>query len=291
MFIAKYVVKYVMTRKKKLQSNKKGNDIFVVDQSHKSYIVITHKVKTGKSTKKVSEQRLSIQATRKLVELLAKTNAMQGLATTEKSQVVATEVAHPTFFQIQQLLMTPALPEPPKVMSQLEKKLETCKNIYQLLKTGFPDLPKYKPHKLVINHHEEKIIHHRNGTTTRKQLGNCSSGMKGNLAHAHGRHGKYKNQICFNPQWLIKLPFVTKTRHVANRWNCNEGRIFNRFDDVYDEQCLVELVGHETAHFMVNNGCNFHKSHNKSFRTRNRRHQEFLRKCELDGRLAQCEVL
>jgi len=283
-----------MTTKKKLQSNKKGNDIFVVDQSHKSYIVITHKVKTGKSTKKVSEQRLSIQATRKLVELLAKTNAMQGLATTEKSQVVATstltEVAHPTFFQIQQLLMTPALPEPPKVMSQLEKKLETCKNIYQLLKTGFPDLPKYKPHKLVIVHHEEKIIHHRNGTTTRKQLGNCPSGTGGELAHAHGRHGKYKNQICFNPRWLIKLPFVTKTRNVENRWN-NECRFANRFDDVYGDKCLVELVGHESAHFMVNNGCNYHTSHNKPFRARNRRHQEFLRQCELDGRLAQCEVL
>jgi len=283
-----------MTTKKKLQSNKKGNDIFVVDQSHKSYIVITHKVKTGKSTKKVSEQRLSIQATRKLVELLAKTNAMQGLATTEKSQVVATstltEVAHPTFFQIQQLLMTPALPEPPKVMSQLEKKLETCKNIYQLLKTGFPDLPKYKPHKLVIVHHEEKIIHHRNGTTTRKQLGNCPSGTGGELAHAHGRHGKYKNQICFNPRWLIKLPFVTKTRNVENRWN-NECRFANRFDDVYGDKCLVELVGHESAHFMVNNGCNYHTSHNKPFRARNRKHQEFLRQCELDGRLAQCEVL
>ena len=279
-----------MTRKKKLQSNKKGNDIFVVDQSHKSYIVITHKVKTGKSTKKVSEQRLSIQATRKLVELLNKTNALQGLATTEKSQVVATEVAHPTFFQIQQLLMTPALPEPPKVMSQLEKKLETCKNIYQLLKTGFPDLPKYKPHKLVICHHAEKIIHHRNGTTTTKQLGNCPSGTGGELAHAHGRHGKYKNQICFNPRWLIKLPFVVKTRNVLNRWD-NECRLANRFDDVYGDKCLVELVAHESAHFMVNNGCNYHTSHNKPFRARNRKHQEFLRQCELDGRLAQCEVL
>ena len=132
MFIAKYVVKYVMTRKKKLQSNKKGNDIFVVDQSHKSYIVITHKVKTGKSTKKVSEQRLSIQATRKLVELLNKTNALQEITQVTES----TTVTHPPFFQRQQLLLTPALPAPPKVMSQAEKKLESCKNIYELLKTG-----------------------------------------------------------------------------------------------------------------------------------------------------------
>ena len=277
MFIAKYVVKYVMTTKKKLQSNKKGNDIFVVDQRHKSYIVITHKVKTGKTTKKVSEQRLSIQATRKLVELLNKTNALQEITQVTES----TTVTHPPFFQRQQLLLTPALPEPPKVMSQLEKRLETCRNIYKLLKTEFHDLPKYRQSKHVIHSYKEKWIHHRNGRTERKMLGTCNDRMGSELAHCHHKnHSSHSftkglsQRICYKPSKLLTLPFVAEF--------LSNGE-YDR-DCVYN-QSLVELVAHESAHHVING------KHNKRFRNRNRRHQEFLRQCELDGRLAQCEVL
>jgi len=264
--ISKYAVIVVMNSKKRLQSNKKGNDIFVVDQSHKSYIVITHKVKTGKSTKKVSEQRLSIQATRKLVELLSKTNALQEITQVAESKTVT----HPPFFQRQQLLLTPALPEPPKVISQLEKKLETCRNIYKLLKTEFNDLPKYRQSKHVIHSYKEKWIHHRNGRTERKMLGTCNDTIGNALAHCHGKNKgyRYSQQICYKPKALLTLPF----------------RAEFRADGIYN-QSLVELVAHESAHHVING------KHNKRFRNRNRRHQEFLRKCELDGRLAQCEVL
>ena len=53
--------------------------------------------------------------------------------------------------------------------------------------------------------------------------------------------------------------------------------------DVYDTNCLAEMVAHESAHLMG-------KGHGKSWKLRNRRYQEFLRKCELDGRLQKCCV-
>ncbi len=68
-------------------------------------------------------------------------------------------------------------------MTTIEKRLETCRNIWQLLKTEFNDLPKFRKSKMVI--HSQKT---------------CDSDMGSASAHCH--HGN--NQICYQQKFLMR---------------------------------------------------------------------------------------
>ena len=196
-------------------------------------------------------------------------------------------------------------------MTTLERRLETYRNIYKLLRTEFTDLPKFKKSNFVV--HSAK---------------NCPSPMSHRvLAHAHARpDDPRKDQICFNERALLEFSLVTpinKTKcyifycdfcetnfgkasaaymvpatsnkskwyrtHVAKGKcpNCH-GRLPKYIGGLAPRiyhNCAAEIVAHESAHLMVP-GC----IHCRKFWERMRKHEVFLRKCELDGRLQKCVV-
>ena len=160
----------------------------------------------------------------------------------------------------------------------LKARLNTVRNIYDLLKTEFHDLPRGK---IMIHDHKVKVVLHRNGTNSKIFQGTCDCKMSNQtLAHAHWKVKKghwrhrWNNQICFKKKTLLEIPFLVSATTGMPR---NE--------DIYDSECLVQLVAHEAGHLVINS-CR----HCKRFKARNRRHQEFLRRCELDGRLQKCIV-
>lgn len=140
-----------------------------------------------------------------------------------------------------------------KQLTTLEKRLETCRNIYQLLKSEFPDLPKFRKSKVVIHSYKEKVIHHRNGWTETKMVGTCDGQMSSNYAHCH----QDTNQICFQQKHLLN----------STLWR------------------LAVTTAHELAHTKIKS-CR----HCAKFRERNKKHVEFLKKCLINGRLQECWV-
>ena len=173
--------------------------------------------------------------------------------------------------------------EPINEPSIEEKKLETIKNIYKLLKSEFQELPKFKDSKFQIHSHHFKTIRHRTGGATYIQQGTCCDSL-GGLAHCHPTiknkgWRKYSKQICFQRKTLKTMPLVVSATGGRTHYKLSDGTN----SDVYDTNCLAEMVAHESAHLMG-------KGHGKSWKLRNRRYQEFLRKCELDGRLQKCCV-
>ena len=195
-------------------------------------------------------------------------------------------------------------------MTTLERRLETCRNIYRLLRTEFPDLPRYKKTNFVV--HSAKT---------------CTSAMShGILAHTHPHPDDPESgKICFNKRALLELPLVTPVnpkkccifycgfceinfgraiaayripassnnfykQALVRKGKCpNCRRYLPKFiggcaPPIYNN-CTAELVAHESAHLMVP-GCR----HCRKFWERMRKHEVFLRKCELDGRLQKCVV-
>lgn len=84
----------------------------------------------------------------------------------------------------------------PKELTDLEKKVETARIIYQMIKEKHPDLPKFRKTKVVM-HTEKKCGYKMNARA---------------LAHCH-HDGKKENRICIKQKYLLtgSLESLVKT--------------------------------------------------------------------------------
>ena len=190
------------------------------------------------------------------------------------------------------------------VVDRITRELNTMRELYKLLRTGFPDLPRYQKQKHGVHFYDEDTwdAFYRGAIDSDdiyKSVGNtCDSPMSnGVLAHCHRKYPGYKwsNKICYNPNVLARnLPLVTPIRQPTkiqfdknDRYVKRSDRVLAMSDDLYGI-CKVELVAHEAGHMIVNNChgcCTSDDNHCVKHHIRSRQHQDFFRVCELDGRL------
>ena len=184
--------------------------------------------------------------------------------------------------------------------------IETVRNLYILLQTGFSDLPEYMPAKHVIHSYRCESLQFENGEIKYVQSGTCIGKMGTELAHTHslenstkGRFAEYRGQICYKKKYLMKLPFVTKVRSNSARQKSTTFPVFTNYSDynayysIYWPTSLTTLVAHESTHLAVPCSVPLNKEmerHSHEFWVRYRQHQEFFRRCEVAGMLDHCIV-
>ena len=93
------------------------------------------------------------------------------------------------------------------------RELATLRELYKLLTTGFPDLPRYQKQKHVVHSYDQHTwdAFYR-GAISRDDIyksvvNNCDSPMDSDvLAHCHRKKQGYRwsNKICYNPEILIR---------------------------------------------------------------------------------------
>ncbi len=134
-----------------------------------------------------------------------------------------------------QMLVEPEV-EKPIVLSTMERRLEICRYIYQVIKEKHPDIPRYRKTKIQIH----------------RGYRNCTQdNMGGHDAHCHNRkNGKYSQRICLRQGFLL---------NPLKRNPCGK-----TVKSLYES--IGRLMAHEMAHLVIT-GCR----HCKKFHQRERK--------------------
>lgn len=204
---------------------------------------IARRIKTDKRTKSVI--KADVHATKIILQYdnmtlnLSTVIAKRIASTLDKAvNIQATRrkdsnPSSPTFSN--QILVEPEV-QKPIVLSTMERRVEICRYIYQIIKEKHPDIPRYRKTKVQVH----------------RGFRNCTSdNMGGHDAHCHQKNnGKYSQRICLRQGFLLD---PLKRNHADKT-----------VKSLYES--LGRLMAHEMAHLVIT-GCR----HCKKFHERERK--------------------
>lgn len=206
---------------------------------------IARKLRTDKRSK--MRVKADVLATKVILQIdnlslkLSHVEARRVATTLEKAvniQLTHREKTISSSSSTQQVLVEPEQKEELPVLTTLDRRLEICRYIYQVIKEKHQDIPKYKVSKI-------------NPFRAEKTCNSTSLGHA--FAHCHNQsRGKYKYRICIKQKMLLNPLYRQQPRYPIQGTNLN---------DVYEN--LADMMSHEMAHLKITR-C----SHCKKWRAR-----------------------
>jgi hypothetical protein len=174
---------------KQLRTDRKAKTVIKADV-HKTKVVLTID-KLQLSLSKVETQRVC--------NTLSTALAIQESNKVDSKPLPSFQQSYQQHFE--QSIQKVFVEKPTVELTTMEKKVEICREIYQVIKDKHPDLPKYRKTKI--------------RAWTAKT---CSSNHMNGLAHAHKKYkrSRFSHVICLKQKYLLKADFESLCNTMAH---------------------------------------------------------------------------